>query len=337
MDRLNIGKFVIVDLYSGSYTKNKIGHEVFNLNRNSITGKFYGYCPPTDGLNIRKLGANNTDEFIDGVLVIYVCKKKNSNNREIIAFSLNSRVYDTRQPGNMLNRAFIDKDGIEQICSYSVMSDNLYDLRTRFNKFEIIISNYSNKMFRNQKVYCGKYPKLDKIILAYIKDIIANPEMLDNEDNYEQEEIQRVDPADSNEINKAVNNPLNIANGSHGKIIIKNSRLSKKALFDANYSCAIDVSHKTFITNRNVPYMEGHHLIPCTVSNSEYFKKKFDKNIDCYENIVCLCPNCHREIHFGEWETKSQKIKLLFKKQQKKLESIGISITEKELLGLYKI
>jgi len=27
----------------------------------------------------------------------------------------------------------------------------------------------------------------------------------------------------------------------------------------------------------------------------------------------------------------------LFKKQQKKLESIGISITEKELLGLYKI
>ena len=31
---------------------------------------------------------------------------------------------------------------------------------------------------------------------------------------------------------------------------------------------------------------------------------KFKKNIDCIENIVCLCPTCHRRIHFGSDEEK---------------------------------
>lgn len=74
MDRLSIQNFVVIDLYSGSYTKNYKGHEIFNLDRNPVTGKFYGYCPPKDGLNINKLGANSTASFIDGILVIYVCK-----------------------------------------------------------------------------------------------------------------------------------------------------------------------------------------------------------------------------------------------------------------------
>lgn len=337
MDRLSIQNFVVIDLYSGSYTKNYKGHEIFNLDRNPVTGKFYGYCPPKDGLNINKLGANSTASFIDGILVIYVCKKENSNDREIIAFSLNSRVYKTGQPGKGLKRIFEDKDGKKGVCSYSVMSDNLYDLRNRLYKFEIKINDYSNKMFHAQRFYCGTYPALDTAILAYIKNIVATEEILDNDDSYEQDEIQRANPADSDELNNAANNPLNIANDTQGNNIIKNSRVSKKALIDAHYTCAIDINHKTFITTRKVPYMEGHHLIPCTVQNSIDFKEKFGKNIDCYENIVCLCPNCHREIHFGEWETKSKKIQLLFKKQQEKLNNIGISITEKELLELYKL
>lgn len=336
MDKLKIDKFVVVDLYSGSYTKKNKGHEIFNLVKNDVTDKYYGYCPPTDGLNIRELGANSADIFIDDILVVYVQKKGNSSNREIIAFSANSRVYKTGQPGKGLNRAIEDNDGKLKVCSYSVMSDNLYDLRNSLNKFEIVINDYSNKMFRNQKIYCGKYPKLDKKIKAYIKKIV-HTEKIDSDDMYEQEEIQRADPADSTEIDSAVNADLNIANNKQVNIIIKNSRVSKRALLDANYTCSIDKKHKTFQTNRNVPYMEGHHLIPCTVQNSEFFKKKFDKNIDCYVNIVCLCPNCHREIHFGEWENKSKKIKLLYTKQKEKLKNIGISITEEELLNLYKM
>lgn len=329
-------KFVVVDLFSGSYTNERRGHEFFNLKRNYVDNKYYGYCPPTDGLNISRLGASTTETYIDGILVVYVQKKANSSNREIIAFSTNSRVFKTGQPGNGLNRAFEDNDGKLIVCTYSVMSDHMYDLRDSLNKFEIVINDYNNKMFRNQKVYCGKYPLLDEKIRVYINDIV-NQEKIDNYDMQEQDEIQRADPADSNEIDSAVDANLNIAEDKQVNIILKNSRVSKKALLDANFTCSIDKNHKTFITSKNLPYMEGHHLIPCTIQNSVFFKEKFDKNIDCYQNIVCLCPNCHREIHFGEWKNKSKKIKFLYLKHKEELKRIGITLTEKELLDLYKM
>ena len=106
-------------------------------------------------------------------------------------------------------------------------------------------------------------------------------------------------------------------------------------LLDAEYTCQIDPTHKTFMAVRNVPYMEGHHLIPCTAENSKKFWKKYAKNIDCVANIV-ICPNCHRAVHFGDEDTKTDKIKVLFAKQAEKLKRAGIEITEEELLGLYK-
>jgi len=45
--------------------------------------------------------------------------------------------------------------------------------------------------------------------------------------------------------------------------------------------------------------MEGHHLIPLTVKNSLFFKQKYNINLDCTQNLVSLCPNCHQSIHYG--------------------------------------
>lgn len=327
---------VVVDLESGSYNKEKRGHELFNLNRNPVDGNFYGYCPPWDGINIREFGASRKDEYIDDILVIYVKKKENSSNREIIAFCLNARVFRAGQLGDVLGRNFIDKDGKERVSTYSIQSDNLYDLSNRLNKFEINISDYSVYMFRKQRFYGGKYPELDKGIITYIENVLENRELLDNDDNDEQEEIQRSAPATPEEIQSSADKPLNVAKGSQGEIIAKNSKISKSALIEAGYVCAINKTHNTFITTNKTPYMEGHHLIPCTVANSEYFMKKFNKNIDCLENIVCLCPNCHREVHYGEWDSKSIKIKVMFNKQKEKLEEIGLLISEDELLNLYR-
>ena len=81
--------------------------------------------------------------------------------------------------------------------------------------------------------------------------------------------------------------------------------------------------------------MEGHHLIPCTYSNAEYYWSNFKRNIDCVENIVCLCPTCHRRIHFGSKEEKEAIIKSLYKKQISSLKAIGLNISIEELLSLY--
>jgi hypothetical protein len=335
MYNLDSKKMIVVDLNAGSYIEKNTGHELFNLIKNPIDGYFYGYCPPWDGVNITKFGARNNDDYIDDVLVVYVSKKVKSNNREIIAFCLNARIFKTGQSGKGLSRNFTDKDGKEVISSYSVKSDNLYSFNNRFNKFEIKINDYNNKMFRKQRFYGGTYPKLDEKIIDYILSVLETKRFLDNDDNEEQEEIQISEPASSEIIQNSSDKPLNIENGNHGKIIVKDSRISKSALIDAKYTCAINAAHKTFITKHKTPYMEGHHLIPCTVMNSQYFMEMFNKNIDCFENIVSVCPNCHREIHYGEWNSKSEKIRIIYRKQQKKLNRVGILITENELLNLY--
>lgn len=336
MNKLDVRKMVVVDLYTGSYNKERTGHELYNLDRNPVDGYFYGYCPPHDGINISVFGANRTDEFVDDILVVYVTKKKDSNNREIIAFCLNARVFRKGQFDDKLCRNVKDKDGEESVATYSIKSNNLEYLKNKYNKFEININEYNNRMFRSQRFYGGKYPELDKKIIAYIESVIENREFLDNDNSDEQEEIQRSEPATQTEIQYSPEKPLNIVDSNQGKIIAKNNRISKSALIEAKYTCVINQSHKTFITTNGTPYMEGHHLIPCTVSNSELFMDKYHKNIDCVENIVCLCPNCHREVHCGEWNSKSQKIRKMFTKQKEKLVKAGLLIDEEELLNLYK-
>ena len=48
---------MLVDLFSGSYNEENIGHELLNDQKNPITGKYYGYLPPHDNPNILELGA----------------------------------------------------------------------------------------------------------------------------------------------------------------------------------------------------------------------------------------------------------------------------------------
>ncbi len=66
--------------------------------------------------------------------------------------------------------------------------------------------------------------------------------------------------------------------------------------------------HETFTsTSTNSAYVEGHHLIPCKITNSE----KYNNRIDIVNNIVPLCPNCHRKIHYSIWKEREKMIKQL--------------------------
>jgi len=108
----------------------------------------------------------------------------------------------------------------------------------------------------------------------------------------------------------------------------RNPELAKKSILLANYQCDLDKSHKSFITKNGKPYMEAHHLIP--LSTQDYF----DYSLDVDANIVCLCPNCHRKLHYGDNIT-SDLIKL-YEDRIHYLRLSGIDISYKELLELYK-
>lgn len=324
--------YIVVDLGSGAYLKKNIGHEVFNLEPNEVDGRFYGYIPPLDNPNIKRLGASAADNYVDGVMVIYVKKLPNSNNRHIVAFTDNAKVYAEKQNGSKLNR-FINDSGKLTECTFTIESDYFYDLRTEANPFVFEVSGNDLHMFRKQRFYAGRYPKQEIKMLLWLVDYLQKRNEEEDNDFVFQKKIQETD--NELELPDTSKQPPCYSNGTLGKTVVKKASISKQALRKANFKCAYDESHKTFLTNKGYPYMEGHHLIPCTVSNTESFWSKYRRNIDCVENIVCLCPICHRQIHFGNKDEKMTIIKSLYEKQIVSLKDAGLDISIDELFALY--
>lgn len=326
---INPQKMMVVDLYSGSYTLNKKGHEYYNLIRNK-DGKYYGYCPPYDNPNINKLGANKEDKYVEGVLIIYTKKFNGYSNREIIAFCTNARVYRKRRFDKSLRRE-VEGD----TASYTIVSDNMRDTDND-EKFIIYIKKFNSWMFRRQRYYSGQYPQLDVEIIAYINRIIQNPH-LDNDDAAFQNSVNDADISKYGDCADANKEAPTYIGDKKSKMVAKKIGVSKRALINAEFKCELNPKHKTFITRNNLPYMEGHHLIPCTPDNTdEFWNGNCHRNIDCVENVVCLCPTCHRELHYGKWEDKKEKIERLYNERKKRLEKAGIKIGWKEMMGKYK-
>ncbi len=99
----------------------------------------------------------------------------------------------------------------------------------------------------------------------------------------------------------------------------------------AEWKCEIDSDHETFISESNHNFVEGHHLIP--MAKQDLYKN----TIDFSANIISLCPNCHRKIHYGKSHEKKELIDTLFKKREGKYKEFGISITLNELYSYYNI
>lgn len=330
---LSLKPFVIIDMMSGSYVLKKTGHECFNLDKNPVDGRYYGYCPPYGNIDITKLGAGKGDVSIDDVLVIYTKKVSGSSDREVIAFTESATVFHIGQINPSLKRTII-QGGKNVECSYVVVSESMHILENYPVKFVIDISEYNTYMFRGQRVFKGQYKKLDKALLLYLDGYLSSNE--EDNDLAFQAAVQREDVTPKNRISDSANIPPQTTKVGGSDAVKKNARISKQALLAAGYKCAGNASHTTFSTAKGFPYMEGHHLIPCTYSNSHKFWKEKGRNIDCEENIMCLCPTCHRRIHFGSIEEKQAIITLLYEKQRPKLEEVGLDITLEELLSLYK-
>ena len=326
-------KYMLVDLFSGSYNKKNIGYELFNYQKNPTTGKYYGYLPPYDNPNILELGASRTDDYIDDILVIFVQKTYDGSiDRRVTGYYPSARVYKEKRSGEELARHFTDKDGSIKTASYSMESEEYYSVQPEFS-LVIDTNKYNPYMFRKQRVYAGKYPELDSIIYDYIERLI-NGEKLED-DILAQQELQEISGASEQAIQNAPIREVLLENQISGKKVLRNPQLTKSAIEAAHYQCEVNFEHRTFLNKRGEPYMEGHHLIPCTVKNAEEVWDKFGRNIDCVENIVSLCPICHRAIHLGNRDEKRQELSKLISKSLPRLRKIGINITEEYLFHLY--
>ncbi len=102
-----------------------------------------------------------------------------------------------------------------------------------------------------------------------------------------------------------------------------------QAIEFAGYDCEIDRNHESFIAEKNKkPYMEGHHAIALKLQS------KFDKSLDVYANIVCLCPTCHRKIHYGLKEERQQMMLKIYENRAERLYHCGIRLSWQEFADI---
>ena len=163
---------------------------------------------------------------------------------------------------------------------------------------------------------------------------------IDDED--ETAYIEKVDSIRETNINENAGvgahkvEPVSVSKFDVGRRYRTNPLLGKIAIKKAYYSCEKDYQHETFISKKTQQkYMEAHHLIPVCFQKEVW--DKYHINIDCVENLVSLCPICHKAIHYGTKEVQRKMISELFARCAPKYQSIGLNITLEEIYKFYKI
>ena len=103
------------------------------------------------------------------------------------------------------------------------------------------------------------------------------------------------------------------------KRVKRDANLILKAKQRDNYQCVIDPTH-TYFSSSSKGYVEGHHVIPM------FQQKNYDFKLDDVQNIVSLCPNCHREMHFSD--TKELILQKIFRHNEEYMHTHNIELDD---------
>lgn len=89
---------------------------------------------------------------------------------------------------------------------------------------------------------------------------------------------------------------------TQSEVFVRNPRIRNRVLKRANGKCELCGS-KGFFMNDGSVFLETHHIIPLSENGK-----------DIVENVAALCPNHHREAHYGK---KAEDIKSILLKKMK--------------------
>ena len=331
-------KVLMVKLFTGDFVnegKGK-GREQFNINENAIIdGKYYGVILNSGefhNLSLEQIddSANKKTDVIHGITLIYFMEINDVTC--IVAIAENTTVFRKIQNDDYIRcqrKHIFNLTGEEEKVGFHTITEaeNMHLLNENF--IPIAIPKECRYFFRAHRALskAEKYFELRQQIINKVTSYLY-----DSEIDLLPYEVENAEVDNGNDGSKE---PISILDSPTGSKINKKPKVSKTALHNAQYNCEYDPSHHTFLTSKNLPYMEGHHLIRCTVALSKTYKKEFDCNIDSVPNIACLCPTCHRRIHYGSAEEKAEIITRLFEKKKSGLHDAGIIITLDELMAIY--
>lgn len=111
----------------------------------------------------------------------------------------------------------------------------------------------------------------------------------------------------------------------------RDPRMAAEALSNAQFTCEWNGSHATFTARRTGQnFVEAHHLIPMAEQVNH------SSSLDVPENIVALCPTCHRLVHHGRAAERTSIAAKLLERRTAGLAARGIVMSEAAIRQLYR-
>lgn len=181
----------------------------------------------------------------------------------------------------------------------------------------------SNSLINDLQKLIGTYRELKSLVG---KEILEIDLVLDEEEFQERTQLGTVKVPKKGKVPKKKK-----MNGSTSSSWWRDPDMAYTAISYAGFKCENNPSHETFksaVTSEQ--FVEAHHLIPME------FQDEYEASIDVPENIISLCPNCHRAFHNSIDKTKTELVKKFFKARKKALFEREIEIDENKLLEYYK-
>ena len=181
----------------------------------------------------------------------------------------------------------------------------------------------SNVLMNDLQKLIGSYRELKSLIGNEILDIDL---VLDEEEFQERAQIGSVRVPKKGKVPKKRK-----VNGSSSSTWWRDPDMGFTAIYNAGFKCENDPSHETFkseVTSQQ--FVEAHHLIPMG------FQGDFEVSIDVPENIISLCPNCHRAFHNSIVKTKMELINKFFQDRKESLLEREIKLDKNKLLRYYR-
>lgn len=122
--------------------------------------------------------------------------------------------------------------------------------------------------------------------------------------------------------------PIQYVNVAPGKALKRDPSLAIVRFKATGHKCEADPSHNLFTSRlTGMPFLEAHHLFPIKYQSS------FKSSLDILENIIALCPFCHRLIHHATVGETRPLIEKLFDTRPK-LES-SLQVNKRMLFRFY--
>ncbi len=317
-----------------SHKSSNMKKQANKLNENSSL-QFLINCLTTLGFDVYdfipiinlKLGEHfvDIDSFINNINAITSRKSKNNQFKQIV-----------RQGSTIIGRFEKHPKGQEEkyfalryLTAIMLNKDYKYDLTSALNK-----ANNSSMIkmldkfakYINANKYNAPFFTYDSNNCCLPIIIVKNSNLIDELYDLEDDIVDDSVPTYDNDADiSAANNrdPILRKGSNENHRYETDKRLAKTAIQKANYTCELDnfdkKSHATFISKSGHQYLEAHHLIPM-----KFQKDEKHKNLDRLENIVPLCPTCHRAIHNGSDIVKKKYLKQIFNKRISLLKQSGL-------------